>query len=183
MIGLIILALGLICNSGCLCKRGRWAIIGNMKKQPSSRMCFLCGRQNPVGLKLDFYEDPEAEQVRVEFTVPDEYRGYPGVVHGGIVAAVLDETAGRAVMLGGSDEDLMATLRLTVRYRQPTPIETPLTAVGWVERMSGMGARVAGEIRLPDGIVTAECEATVGAMPEEFRALWEPERPYWKVYE
>lgn len=154
-----------------------------MKKQPSSRMCFLCGLQNPVGLKLDFYEDSEAEQVRVEFTVADEYQGYPGVVHGGIVAAVLDETAGRAVMLGGSDKDLFATLRLTVRYRRPTPTDTPLTAVGWVERMGGVGARVAGEIRLPDGTVTAECEATVAEVPEEFRVGWEAEKPYWKVYE
>ncbi len=154
-----------------------------MKKQPNSRMCFLCGRQNPVGLKLDFYEDAEAEQVRVEFVVPDEYQGYPGVVHGGIVAAVLDEVAGRAVMIDGSDHDLMATLRLTVRYRRPTPTETPLVAVGWVERRGGVGARVAGEIRRPDGAVTAEAEATVGSVPDEFRVNWETEKAYWKVYD
>jgi len=154
-----------------------------VKKQPNSRMCFLCGRQNPVGLKLDFYEDHEAGQVRVEFVVPDEYQGYPGVVHGGIVAAVLDEVAGRAVMIAGSEEDLMATLRLTIRYRRPTPTETPLLAVGWVERRSGVGARVAGEIRLLDGTVTAEAEATVGAVPDEFRVNWESEKLYWKVYD
>jgi uncharacterized protein (TIGR00369 family) len=153
------------------------------RKQPNSRMCFLCGRQNPVGLKLDFYEDLETGQVQVEFTVPDEYQGYPGVVHGGIVAAVLDEVSGRAVMVRGSDEDLMATLKLTVRYRRPTPTETLLVAVGWVERTSGMGARVAGEIRLADGTVTAECEATIGNVPQEFRAGWEEEKQYWKVYE
>jgi len=145
-------------------------------------MCFICGLQNPVGLKLAFYEDIEAGQVRAEFTVPDEYQGYPGVVHGGIVAAVLDEVSGRAVMLGGSDENLMATLRLTVRYRRPTPTETPLTAVGWVERPGTSRAKVAAEIRLPDGVVTAECEAIVGAVPEEFHARWEPEKPYWRVY-
>ncbi len=154
-----------------------------MNKQPNSRKCFVCGLQNPVGLKLAFYEDLEAGQVRVEFTVPDEYQGYPGVVHGGIIAAVLDEVSGRAIMMGGSDEDLMATLRLTVRYRRPTPTETRLTAVGWVERMGGIGARVAGEIRLPDGTVTAECESVLANMPKEFRARWEPEKSYWKVYE
>jgi len=146
-------------------------------------MCFLCGRQNPVGLKLDFYEDEDSGKVRVEFTVPDEYQGYPGVVHGGIVAAVLDETSGRAVMVGGSDEDLMATLKLSVRYRRPTPTETPLIAVGWVERMGGAGARVAGEIRLPDGTVTAECEATLAHVPDSIKEDWEPEKEYWRVYE
>ncbi|MFQ6099989.1 MAG: PaaI family thioesterase [Anaerolineae bacterium] len=154
-----------------------------MNKQPNSRMCFLCGLQNPVGLKLAFYENPETGQVQTEFIVPAEYQGYPGVVHGGIVAAVLDEIAGRAVMLGGSDENLMATLRLTVHYRRPTPTETLLTAVGWVEKMGGTGARVAGEIRLLDGTVTAECEAVLTTVPEEFRARWEPEKAYWKVYE
>jgi len=146
-------------------------------------MCFICGRQNPVGLELAFYEDPEAGQVRAEFTIPDEYQGYPGVVHGGIVAAILDEVSGRAVMIGGSDENLMATLRLTIRYRRPTPTGTPLTGVGWVERMGGRHARVAGEIRLPDGTVTAECESLLAAVPEEFLARWAEEKPYWKVYE
>ena len=154
-----------------------------MKKQPNSRMCFLCGRENPVGLHLAFYENPETEQVEVNFTVPKEFQGYPGVVHGGIVAAVLDETAGRAVMLGQSDENLMATLRLTLRYRRPTPIETPLIAVGWVERLGSRGAKVAGEIRLSDGTVTAECEATVAPVPEEFNSAWESEKVFWKVDE
>jgi uncharacterized protein (TIGR00369 family) len=146
-------------------------------------MCFLCGMQNPVGLKLAFYEDPDAEQVRTEFTIPDEYQGYPGIVHGGIVAAILDEIAGRAVMIEGGDENLMATLRLTIRYRRPTPTQTPLTAIGQVKRMSRTKARVIGEIHLPDDTVTAECEAILANVPEEFQARWEPEKAYWKVYE
>ncbi len=154
-----------------------------MNKQPNSRMCFVCGLQNPAGLKLAFYEDPGAGQVWVKFVVPDEYQGYPGVVHGGIVAAILDEVSGRAVLINGSDEDLMATLKITIRYRRPTPTGTPLTAVGWVERPGTSRAKVAGEIRLPSGTVTAECEAILTRPPEEFRERWEPEEPYWKVYE
>lgn len=152
-----------------------------MRKQPTSRMCFICGRQNPVGLKLDFYEDHETERVHAEITVPDAYQGYPGVVHGGIVSAILDEVAGRAVIIGGGSEDLLATLRMTVRFRRPTPTETPLLAVGWVEQASGVGARVAGEIRLPDGTVTAECESLLARPPEAFRERWADEKPYWKV--
>jgi len=146
-------------------------------------MCFVCGLQNPIGLKLAFYQDAEADQVRAEITVPDEYQGYPGVVHGGIVSAILDEVAGRAIMLRRSDDDLMATLRLTVRFRRPTPTETPLTALGWVERMGGVGARVAGEIRIPDGTVTADCEAVLADVPDQFYTSWEEEKVYWRVYE
>ena len=154
-----------------------------MRKQPNSRMCFICGRDNPAGLHLVFVEDHEAGVVRVEFTVPDRFQGYPGVVHGGIVAAILDEVAGRAVLLEGSDDDLMATLRLDVRYRGPTPTETPLVAVGWVERRSGMGAKVAGEIRLSDGTVTAECASTLANVPASFQEAWEAEKRHWHVDE
>jgi acyl-coenzyme A thioesterase PaaI-like protein len=146
-------------------------------------MCFVCGRQNPVGLKLDFYEDHEANQLKAEVVVPDVYQGYPGVVHGGIVSAILDETSGRAVMIEGGDDQLLATLRLTIRFRQPTPTETPLTAVGWVEQTGGIGTKVAGEIRLPDGTVTAECTALLAEPPASFQEAWENEKPFWKVYD
>ena len=152
-----------------------------MHKQRSSRMCFVCGRQNPVGLKLKFYEDADSREVRVDFTVSDAYQGYPGVVHGGIVSAILDEVSGRAVMMGENEERLMATLRLTVRFRRPTPTETPLTAVGWVRQIGGIGAKVAGEIRLADGSVTADCESLLTDPPEEFRERWQDEKPYWRV--
>ena len=76
----------------------------------------------------------------------------------------------------------MVTLRITIRYRRPTPTETPLTAIGWVEQIGGVGAKVAGQIRLPDGTVTAECESLLGPVPKAFRARWEEEKPYWRVY-
>ncbi len=152
-----------------------------MRPQPTSRMCFVCGRENPCGLKLKFYEDPENRTVQAEFTLPETFQGYPGIAHGGVVAAILDEVSGRAVMLHTSTDTFMATLRLTVRYRRPTPIGVPLIAIGWVEQIGGAGAKVAGQIRLPDGTVTAEAEALLSTAPEEFRARWEAERPYWKV--
>ncbi len=152
-----------------------------MRPQPTSRMCFVCGRENPRGLKLKFYEDPEDRVVRAEFVVPETYQGYPGVVHGGIVAAILDEVAGRAVMLHKDHQTFMVTLRLTVRYRRPTPVGVPLVAVGGGEQIGSAGAKVAGQIRLPDGAVTAEGEALLAAAPDEFREAWEAERPYWKV--
>jgi len=152
-----------------------------MRQQPTSRMCFVCGRRNPVGLKLQFYEDREADELRASFTVPDLYQGYPGIVHGGIVSTILDEVSGRAVMMEEGDDRLLATLRLNVRFRRPTPTETPLEAVGWVEKVSGVGAKVAGEIRLSDGTVTASCKSLLVEPPSEFKETWEQEKPYWKI--
>lgn len=156
-----------------------------MDKQPSSRSCFLCGRQNDISLKMTWYNDPEKGQVRSTVVVPDHFCGYPGVVHGGIVAALLDETAGRAILLDGHDDLLFVTGKLEVTYRRPTPTGQPLTVVGWRNKQSSRRAVVESEIRLADGTVTAQARALVMRPPDEFfqSIEWAREAPYWKVYD
>jgi uncharacterized protein (TIGR00369 family) len=144
-------------------------------------MCFVCGRQNPVGLHIHFYEDYENQQVIAPLTIPEQYQGYPGVVHGGVLASILDETAGRAVMMGESETPFWVTAKLEMRYRQPTPTETSLRAVGWVVRKRSRSAEVAGEIQLPDGTVTAELSAVVVRPPAETLKAWEQEKAFWRV--
>ena len=155
-----------------------------MKKQPNSRSCFVCGTQNPVGLHLSFYEDHESDpmQVHADIVIPDTYQGYPGVAHGGILAAILDEVAGRAVLIEGSDDDLMVTLKMDLRYRLPTPTETPLVGVGWITRQRGSRAQAHGELRLPDGRVSVEADLVLMRPPGEVADVWDAERPFWKVY-
>ncbi len=153
-----------------------------MNKQPSSRYCFVCGKQNPVGLKMEWFNDPERGEIRAQLTVPEHFNGYPGVVHGGIVAAILDETAGRAIMLSGDHENLMVTFKLEVTYKKPTPTGVKLTAVGRVKRETAKRAAVEGELLLPDGTVTATCAALIMKPPEEVARVWEREKSFWKVY-
>ena len=153
------------------------------RRQPSSRHCFICGVENPFGLKIQFADDGESA-VRAQVTVPEQFNGYPGIVHGGIVAAILDETAGRALLARGHDDrNLFVTLKMEIRYRQPTPTNTALTAIGSIVRAGSARAVVHGEIRLPDGSVTAEADCIVARPPAEFEELWAPERPYWRVYD
>ncbi len=154
-----------------------------MIKQPSSRTCFLCGRQNEFGLKMEWYNNPGTNQIEGTVTVPEHFNGYPGIVHGGIIAAILDETAGRAVMLEGNFDNLFVTLKLDITYRNFTPTNTLLTVVGWIISKGNRSVKVAAELRLPDGTVTAECQAVVVRPPEEIAKLWEPERPFWRVYQ
>jgi uncharacterized protein (TIGR00369 family) len=155
-----------------------------MDKQRSSRTCFLCGRQNPVGLKVEWYNDPEAKQVRATVTVPAHFNSYPGIVHGGIVAALLDETSGRSLLVEeDTDSNLFVTLKLEVKYRQPVPTGQPLTLRGWTIQRAGSRAKVAAELRLPDGSLAAEAIAVVVHPRQEFFDNWEPEKQYWKVYD
>ena len=111
-------------------------------KQPNSLNCFVCGVENPVGLHLTFYEQPDGE-VTCDVTLPERYQGYPGIVHGGIVASMLDEIAGRAAMQG-NPERFMMTAKLQVRYRKPVPIGQPLRLVGWLSRRRGRLTDVLG---------------------------------------
>lgn len=76
----------------------------SMIKQPTSRTCFLCARENSCGLKMIWYNNLESNQVEAVVTIPEQFNGYPGIAHGGIVAGISDETAGRAVMLDGDSE-------------------------------------------------------------------------------
>ena len=58
-------------------------------------MCFVCGKDNPIGLKLRF--DWDGKTARAEFTPTELYQGWQGVVHGGIIAVMLDEVAAWAI--------------------------------------------------------------------------------------
>jgi len=149
--------------------------------QPTSRMCFVCGRENPVGLHLTFYEDRDAQRIIAPIVIPEAYQGYPGIAHGGILSTILDEAAGRAIMIGAEDDPFWVTARLEIRFRKPTPTETPLEVVGWVVKKRRRSARVAGEIRLADGTVTAEAEAMVVLPSDDILKDWGQERQYWRV--
>ena len=98
-------------------------------KQANSRHCFVCGLENPAGLHLHFYESAPGE-VTADYTVEKQHQGYPGIVHGGIVAAMLDEVTGRVHMGPTSKPRFMFTARLDVRYRKPVPVGKPLRLVG-----------------------------------------------------
>jgi acyl-coenzyme A thioesterase PaaI-like protein len=150
-------------------------------RQPSSRSCFVCGRDNPVGLHVRWDNHEDAGEIRGTVTIPAHFNGYPGVVHGGIVAALLDETAGRTILIDGDFDALMVTAKLEVRYRRPTPTETPLLLVGRVERGGGPYTEASAEMRLADGTVTARATVLLARPPAEVAERWQAERPYWRV--
>jgi len=158
-------------------------ILHSMIRQPTSRTCFVCGRENHLGLKMVWYNNLLSKRVEATVSIPEQYNGYPGIVHGGIVAAILDETAGRAVMLDGDFDNLFVTLRLNITYRKPTPTDTHLKAVGWVEHHGSKGMKVAAELLLADGTMTAECRAVVVRPTGEIAQNWEAERKFWRAEE
>ena len=152
-----------------------------MKKlrQPTSLQCFACGRKNPFGLKLEWFNNYDEKQVEATFTLDDNYCSYPGTVHGGILATILDETSGRAVLLGNDFNRLMVTLKMEVLYKHNTPTNTPLKAIGRVLKDGGSRAQVEGEIVLPDGTISAKCTSILYKIPQAVKDKWGPEEEEW----
>jgi acyl-coenzyme A thioesterase PaaI-like protein len=149
-------------------------------RQPNSRNCFVCGLLNPLGLHVVF-ENSASGEVTAEYTVPETYQGYPGVVHGGIVAAMLDELAGRAFMVGDPSR-FMFTARLQVRYRKNVPVETPLHLVGRAGPNRGRTAEATSAIYGPDGTLLAEGEALLVDVPPEALDSDSVDELGWRVY-
>ncbi len=153
-----------------------------MKKlrQPTSLGCFACGRNNPYGLHLEWYNNYDEKIVETEFTLDDKYCSYPGTMHGGIIATILDETSGRAILLDNNFDRLMVTLKMEVVYKKNTPTNTPLKAIGRVLKDGGSRAQVEGEIILPDGTVSAKCTSILYKVPQAVQEKWGPEAEEWK---
>jgi acyl-coenzyme A thioesterase PaaI-like protein len=149
-------------------------------KQPNSLHCFVCGVENPVGLHMAFYSLADGSVV-TDITVPDRYQGYPGVVHGGILASMLDEVAGRAAMEGDNNRLMMAA-RMQIRYRKPAPIGQPLRLVGRLGKRRGRFTIVSGEVRLPDGSLAAEADVLLSDIPGDYIGASEFDQVGWRVY-
>jgi uncharacterized protein (TIGR00369 family) len=122
--------------------------------QNVSRMCLVCGRENPAGLKARFYELETGELLGI-FQPREEHQGYPGRLHGGVLSTLLDETIGRAVSIADPDS-WGVTVELTVRYRKPVPLDGEVRAIGRITRDSSRLFEGSGEILLADGSVAVE---------------------------
>ncbi len=148
-------------------------------KQPNSELCFACGRNNPVGLYMQFQDNGENE-VYSHYTVDTRYQSYPGIVHGGILATMLDEVVLRVAMIG-DPHHFMMSVKLQVLYRKPVPVETPLKIVGRIVRLRGRLGRAEGRIYLPDDSVACEASMTLADIPDHLLNSANQALLNWKV--
>jgi acyl-coenzyme A thioesterase PaaI-like protein len=124
-----------------------------VNKQNNSAHCIVCGDKNPLSMNTRFYDTENGETVAI-FHPTKLHEGYPRRMHGGMVAAVLDETIGRAMWIDGKI-GWGVTVELNVRYKLPVPSEGDLKCVGRIDEDKGRLAIGSGEIYLEDGRVAA----------------------------
>ncbi|NTU60639.1 MAG: PaaI family thioesterase [Deltaproteobacteria bacterium] len=120
--------------------------------------CFVCGRHNPDGLRLDFDWDAEARTIETSWHASPVYQGYDGILHGGILSTLLDECVGKLSVHLGTPA---VTAEMNVRFLKPVPTDKVVRFRG---RMVGERGRVLfgeAEALLEDGTVAASATFTL----------------------
>jgi acyl-coenzyme A thioesterase PaaI-like protein len=140
--------------------------IGVKRKQHNSRGCLVCGLENASGLAASFHELDNGDLLAL-FTPRREHQGYPGLTHGGITTAVLDETIGRAVMISHPEDIWGVTVELSVRFRRPVPIGVEIRVLGRLTKDTRRFFEGTGEVLLPDGQIAVEATGRYMRLPLE----------------
>ena len=151
-----------------------------VKKHNAGNGCFVCGIHNPFGLHTDFYE-LEDGTLAAKVTPSEHHQSYPGRLHGGVSAALLDETIGRAINV--SEPDTWAvTAEINTRYKKPVPYGVELTVTGRVLENNRRLFTGAGEILLPDGTVAVTATAKYMKLKLSDIADFEESGDSWGCY-
>ncbi|MGQ9677800.1 MAG: PaaI family thioesterase [bacterium] len=116
--------------------------------------CFACGRQNPDGLQLPIVADDKGARFE-GYVIPEKYQGWTGIVHGGIVATLLDELMAWVVKPKGYST---VTAEMSVRFRKPVLVGTAISGFGWITKE--VGRIVYTQSQLVDATGTVLAEAT-----------------------
>jgi acyl-coenzyme A thioesterase PaaI-like protein len=128
----------------------------------------ITGHANPMAPPAALALDPDAGVVRGEVLFGAAFEGAPGLVHGGFVAAVLDEALGMACVFSGTQG---MTAELTTRYRNHTPVGTPLRVEARLVSVDGRKIRTAGELYHGDLAVAEASGLFIGVDTGKFERL------------
>jgi len=158
----------------------------NMKKKivnvfaKTGYNCIACSPHNPIGLNLQFYE--EGEYITADWTPEHNFEGYPGILHGGIQALLLDEISAWTVYIKAKTAGV--TSKLTVRYRKE--VHNPQSKITVRGRMIEINlCFIEAQLLNHLGEVCAEAESTFflfpvekaiveGTYPEDYNSFFEP---------
>ncbi len=133
----------------------------------------IAGRSNPISPPASLGIDVDARRVVGEVEFGRAFEGAPGCVHGGFVAAVLDEALGMACIFGGGPA---MTAELTTRFLRHTPIETPLKIEAKLEGVEGKKVRTSGRVTSEGVTVVDSTGLFIAVGTEKFEALFNAQR-------
>jgi len=140
-----------------------------MKVLPHTHSCFVCGESNPIGLNLRFETDGKV--VRARFIPRKEHAGFKTVVHGGLIATVLDEVMVWACAVQTKRFAFCAELK--VRFINPLqPGEPALLSAELVANRKGRIFEAKGELKSESGTTFATATGKYLPIKESEAAAW-----------
>jgi uncharacterized protein (TIGR00369 family) len=120
-------------------------------KVPEYAGCFVCGVENPFGLRLELFHEDGI--VTAEYTPKAEHTGYADTVHGGIISAILDEVMVWAPW--SITGKRFFTAEITVRFSKPLKTDVKATATGKIVKSTGRLHFAEAELKDAGGTVYA----------------------------
>ncbi len=129
--------------------------------QLQKNYCFVCGPNNPDGMRLRFTYDEERDCFVCRFRLGKRYTGPPGHCHGGIIATILDEAMGKVNKLR---HVIAMTSEMTVNYLKPVPLKQPLRVESREVKVKGRKHINMAEILNEKGEVLARSQGRVIAV-------------------
>jgi uncharacterized protein (TIGR00369 family) len=130
----------------------------NGKKFVTYGNCFVCGENNPGGLRLHFEIDQEKQTLKTTFVATPVYQGYDGIVHGGIISTLLDEAMAKLAYELGFNA---VTASLEIRFRKPAPLLERLSVYGEITEAKGRIIRAKAHVTKEDGTILAVGTSTL----------------------
>jgi uncharacterized protein (TIGR00369 family) len=119
--------------------------------------CFVCGENNPNGLRLNFKIDAQKKTLKTTFVASPTFQGWDGIVHGGIISTLLDEAMAKLVYELGYHA---VTASLEIKFKKPAPILKPLLVHGEITEVNRRLIRAKAHVAKEDGTVLATGTST-----------------------
>lgn len=136
-----------------------------MIELPHTHGCVVCGRGNPHGLHLSLFVDPISSIVSVPFMPEAHHIGFDGIVHGGVIATVVDEAMVWAATWAG--KRFCVCGEMTVRFRQNSRVGAKLTITAKVEAFRPRLISTTSEVIDETGQVLATASGKYVPIPAE----------------
>lgn len=123
-----------------------------MEILPGYKGCFVCGKDNPLGLKLNLYR--EDKKVKAELIPDSRHQGFPGIVHGGILFSILDELMGRTALVNKGVITL--TTEINIKYKKKAPLGKKIIFTAWMVKDMRRMIEAEAQACLEDGTLLTE---------------------------
>jgi len=120
----------------------------------NNKNCFVCGKENKDGLKLDFFI--ENKKIRTIFSFDSKFQGFSGIIHGGIIATILDEAMVKLAFELGFNA---ITANLNINLKKPIKPNEKVIVSGEIVEEFERKLKARAEMKKEDGTLVAEAES------------------------